>query len=174
MEEWPNQGSCCGYRRRLARVVGGGRCRARRARPDGGAGGYRLSHQATWPAQLADVRAAAREPMARARATGLPFLVAGVRPAAICPAPRLRGVTEPGDVARRVAFWPPVDPLAEDWSGSCTPCGPATTVGGNAGPRPRPRSLTRDATRPPSRHRVPVLLVHGTEDTAVPASQTVS
>ena len=40
-------------------------------------GSYRLADEARWPAQLADVRAAARRARAQARAADVPFIVAG-------------------------------------------------------------------------------------------------
>jgi acetyl esterase len=141
-------------------------------------GRYRLSHEATWPAQLADVRAAAREPLARARAEGVPFLVAGDSAGGhLALQLGLRGVAEPADVAAVLAFWPPVDPLADDWLRALQ----TTRLGDNPwrdllGREPAADDpLTLDAT--PLSHvgtRVPVLLVHGAEDAAVPVSQTAS
>ena len=141
-------------------------------------GRYRLSHEATWPAQLADVRAAAREPLARARAAGLPFLVAGDSAGGhLALQLGLRGVAEPGDVDGVLAYWPPVDPLADDWLRLLR----TTRQGDNPwrgllGHEPAAGDpSTVDAS--PLSHvgsRVPVLLVHGAGDAAVPASQTVA
>ncbi|MGN9908855.1 alpha/beta hydrolase [Phytohabitans sp. LJ34] len=141
-------------------------------------GRYRLSHEATWPAQLADVRAAAREPLTQARAAGVPFLVAGDSAGGhLALQLGLRGVAEPGDVDGVLAFWPPLDPLADDWLQLLR----TTRHGDNPwrdllGHEPAAADpSTLDAT--PSTHvngRVPVLLVHGAQDAAVPASQTVA
>ncbi|MDQ7905014.1 alpha/beta hydrolase [Phytohabitans sp. ZYX-F-186] len=141
-------------------------------------GRYRLSHQAPWPAQLADVRAAAHEPLARARSAGVPFLVAGDSAGGhLALQLGLRGVAEPGDVDAVLAFWPPVDPLADDWLRALR----TTRSGDNPwrdllGHEPAAGDpLTVDAI--PLSHvgnQVPVLVVHGLHDTAVPVSQTAA
>ena len=141
-------------------------------------GRYRLSHEARWPAQLADVRAAAREPLARARAAGLPFVVAGDSAGGhLALQLGLRGVAGRGDVDAVLAFWPPVDPLGDDWLRTLQ----TTRSGDNPwagllGHEPADNDpATLDAS--PLTHvgtRVPVLLVHGAQDAAVPVSQTVS
>jgi acetyl esterase len=141
-------------------------------------GRYRLTHEATWPAQLADVRAAAREPLARARAAGLPFVVAGDSAGGhLALQLGLRGVAEAGDVDGALAYWPPVDPLDPDWLRVLR----ETRSGDNPwagllGHEPAADDpLTIDAI--PLTHvgsRIPVLLVHGAQDAAVPVSQAVS
>lgn len=73
---------------------------------------YRLSGEATWPAQLDDLRAEARA----ARVPGVPLIVAGASSGAhLALHVGLRGVDRPGDVDAVLAFEPPVDPLAPDW-----------------------------------------------------------
>ncbi|MEO3820475.1 alpha/beta hydrolase [Plantactinospora sp. B24E8] len=137
-------------------------------------GSYRFSHQAHWPAQLADIRAAAREPLARARAAGLPFLVAGDSAGGhLALHLGLRGVAEPGDVDGVLAYWAPVDPLDEEWIRSRAGNDPWRDLIGREPSADDP--TTRDAT--PSRHLgngVPVLLVHGAQDAAVPVGQTLA
>jgi acetyl esterase len=141
-------------------------------------GRYRLSHEATWPAQLADVRAAAREPLARARAAGLPFVVAGDSAGGhLALQLGLRGVAETGDVDAVLAFWPPVDPIGEDWLRALrtTRSGDNPWVGLLGHEPAADDPVTLDAM--PLTHvgtRVPVLLVHGAQDAAVPVSQAIS
>jgi acetyl esterase/lipase len=134
-------------------------------------GRYRLSDVATWPAQLDDVRAAARAAQEQARADGLPLLVAGDSAGAhLALHVGLRG--RPGDVAAVVAVEPPVDPLAPDW--------PPPRVEGSQwhrllGHLPAPGDpATRDVSvAPHAGNGVPVLLVHGNADESVPASQSL-
>jgi acetyl esterase len=142
-------------------------------------GRYRLSHEATWPAQLADVRAAAREPLDQARAAGLPFVVAGDSAGGhLALHLGLRGVAVPGDVDAVLAYWPPVDPLDEGWLRALQTIrsgdNPWVDLLGHEPAADDP--ATRDAI--PSTHvgatPVPVLLVHGAQDAAVPVSQAVS
>ncbi|MFC6022458.1 alpha/beta hydrolase fold domain-containing protein [Plantactinospora solaniradicis] len=140
-------------------------------------GRYRLTDEAQWPAQLADIREAAREPQARARAAGLPFLVAGDSAGGhLALQLGLRGVAESGDVDAVLVYWPPVDPLAEDWLRALPARGgdnPWVSLLGHPAAADDPTTV--DAI--PTTHvgnRVPVLLVHGAQDAAVPASQSVA
>jgi acetyl esterase len=130
---------------------------------------FRLSGEATWPAQLEDLRAEARA----ARLAGVPFVVAGDSSGGhLALHLGLRGVDRPGDVDAIVAFEPPVDPLAADW--------PRARVDGNPwhgllGHLPAAGdTATHDCTV--TTHvgtGTPVLLVHGADDTAVPPTQSL-
>ncbi|GAA3835311.1 hypothetical protein GCM10022226_66070 [Sphaerisporangium flaviroseum] len=132
---------------------------------------HRLSTQATWPAQLDDVRAAARK--ARADHPGVPLLVGGISSGAhLALHLGLRGVDGPDDVTAVIACSPPLDPLAADWPECRVPGSPWTRLLGHvpsAGDE-----MTADAT--PANHvgnGLPVLLVHGADDTVVPPTQTL-
>ncbi|MET8145430.1 alpha/beta hydrolase [Sphaerisporangium sp. NPDC005288] len=132
---------------------------------------YRLSHEATWPAQLDDVREAARK--VRADHPGVPLLVAGTSAGAhLALHLALRGVDAPDDVAGVIAWAPPLDPLAADWP-ECRDAGsPWARLLGHV-PAPGDQA-TADVT--PANHvgnGVPVLLLHGREDDVVPATQTL-
>jgi acetyl esterase/lipase len=135
-------------------------------------GSYRLSGEACWPAQLADVRACARA--AREQIGDLPLLVAGDSAGAhLALHLGLRGIDRRDDVDGVLAFWPPVDPLAEDWLRTRGDDDPWARLIGH--PPAAGDPATVDSS--PLAHvgnRVPVLVVHGTQDTAVPVSQTVA
>ena len=132
-------------------------------------GRFRLSGEATWPAQLDDLRAEARA----ARVAGMPFIVAGDSSGGhLALQLGLRGIDRPGDVDAIMAFEPPVDPLAVDW--------PRARVDGNPwhrllGHLPAPGDpLTRDcAVTTHVGTGTPVLLVHGADDMAVPPTQSL-
>ncbi|MGV9373079.1 alpha/beta hydrolase [Micromonospora tulbaghiae] len=133
---------------------------------------YRFSHQARWPAQLDDVRAAARA--ARAAAGGLPLLVGGDSAGGMLALQLgLRGVDRPGDVAGVLAYWAPVDPLDPEQRRRRAPGDdPWTDLLGR--PPAAGDPATVDATV--ATHLgsgVPVLLVQGRDDEAVPAAQPV-
>ncbi|MGK5742396.1 alpha/beta hydrolase [Micromonospora sp. URMC 103] len=132
---------------------------------------YRFAGEARWPAQLDDVRAAAR--LARAEADGLPLLVAGDSAGAMLALHlALRGVDRPDDVAGALAYWPPVDPTAADWKRLRAGDDPWADLLGH--PPAAGDPATVDATVATHLgNRVPVLLVHGFDDRSVPASQTV-
>jgi acetyl esterase/lipase len=135
-------------------------------------GSYRFTDDAHWPAQLDDVRAAARA--AREQAAGLPLLVAGDSAGATLALHLgLRGVDKPDDVAAVLAYWPPVDPLDEEFLRVREHDNPWE---GLIGHRPVPGDpATVDATvLTHAGNGVPVLLVHGTGDRAVPVSQTIA
>ncbi|MFC4535835.1 alpha/beta hydrolase fold domain-containing protein [Sphaerisporangium dianthi] len=135
------------------------------------AASYRLSHEATWPAQLDDVRAAARK--VRAERPGVPLLVAGTSAGAhLALHLGLRGVDAPGDIAAVIACAAPVDPLAADWPEGRDAGSPWARLLGHA-PAPGDEA-TADVT--PANHvgnGVPVLLLHGHEDATVPPTQTL-
>ncbi|MGX7675933.1 alpha/beta hydrolase fold domain-containing protein [Plantactinospora sp. DSM 117369] len=137
-------------------------------------GRYRLSSEARWPAQLADVRAAAREPLARARAAGLPFLVAGDSAGGhLALHLGLRGVAEPEDVDGVLAFWAPIDPLDEEFLQARRGDNPWEALLGHQPTAGDPATV--DAI--PRSHvgnRVPVLLAHGVADASVPVGQAVA
>lgn len=132
---------------------------------------YRLVPEARWPAQLDDVRAAARR--ARAEAGELPLLVAGDSAGGMLALHlALRGVDRPDDVAGVLAYWPPVDPLAADWKRLRAGDDPWEGLLGR--PPAAGDPVTIDATVATHLgNRVPVLLVQGVDDRSVPASQTV-
>lgn len=135
-------------------------------------GSYRLTDTAVWPAQLADVRAAARR--ARGQAGDLPLLVAGDSAGAhLALHLGLRGIDRRDDIAGVLAFWPPVDPLAEDWLRTRGDNDPWV---GLLGHRPTDRDPTTVDSSPLAHvgNHVPVLVVHGNEDSSVPVSQTVA
>ncbi|GAA3766071.1 alpha/beta hydrolase [Micromonospora maritima] len=131
---------------------------------------YRFSHQARWPAQLDDVRAAARS----ARVGGLPLLVGGDSAGGMLALQvALRGVDRPGDVAGALAYWAPVDPLDPEQRRHRAPGDdPWTDLLGH--PPAAGDPATTDATV--ATHLgsgVPVLLVQGRDDVPVPAAQAV-
>ncbi|MFR9778700.1 alpha/beta hydrolase [Micromonospora sp. MS34] len=132
---------------------------------------YRFAHEARWPAQLDDVRAAARA--ARVAADGLPLLVGGDSAGAMLALHlALRGVDRPGDVAAALAYWAPVDPLDPEFRRLRPHDDPWTDLLGHRPAEGDPATV--DATV--ATHLgsgVPVLLVHGREDVAVPAGQSV-
>ncbi|MFB9239480.1 alpha/beta hydrolase [Plantactinospora siamensis] len=134
-------------------------------------GRYRLTGEASWPAQFHDARAAARA--ARAGAPHLPLLVAGDSAGGtLALHVGLRGVDEPGDVAGVLAFWPAVDPLAPDFLRLRRHNNPWTGLLGHEPAPDDPR--TADATV--TTHvgsGVPVLLAHGHADRSVPVSQSL-
>ncbi|MFC0031823.1 alpha/beta hydrolase [Micromonospora chaiyaphumensis] len=132
---------------------------------------YRFAAEARWPAQLDDVRAAARA--ARAAAGGLPLLVGGDSAGAMLALHLgLRGVERPGDVHGVLAYWAPVDPLDPDWRRLRRHDDPWAGLLGH--PPAAGDAATADATV--ASHLgsgVPVLLVQGRDDAAVPAAQSV-
>ncbi|TYB35905.1 alpha/beta hydrolase fold domain-containing protein [Micromonospora sp. AP08] len=132
---------------------------------------YRFAAEAHWPAQLDDVRAAARA--ARAAAGGLPLLVGGDSAGAMLALHLgLRGVDRPGDVRAVLAYWAPVDPLDPRWRRLRRHDDPWADLLGH--PPAAGDPATADATV--AGHLgsgVPVLLVHGRDDAAVPAAQSV-
>ncbi|SCL39085.1 Alpha/beta hydrolase family protein [Micromonospora rhizosphaerae] len=133
---------------------------------------YRFVDEAHWPAQLDDVRAAARA--AREAAGGLPLLVGGDSAGGTLALQlALRGVDRPGDVAAGLAYWAPVDPLDADWRRLRADDDPWADLLGH--PPAAGDLATVDATV--AAHLgsgVPVLLVHGREDRSVPASQSIA
>lgn len=132
---------------------------------------YRFVDEAHWPAQLDDVRAAARA--ARDAAAGLPLLVGGDSAGAMLALHlALRGVDRAGDVAGGLAYWPPVDPLDPDWRRLRAGDDPWAGLLGHSPAAGDPATV--DATV--ASHvggGTPVLLVHGRADASVPASQSV-
>ena len=135
-------------------------------------GSYRLSGEARWPAQLEDVRQAGRE--AKAQAGDRPLIVAGDSAGGhLALHLGLRGIDEPDDVDAVMAFWPPVDPLADDWLQARKDNDPWV---GLIGHHPAPGDeATVDST--PLTHvgsGVPVLLVHGAADELAPVTQTTA
>ncbi|WP_320067657.1 alpha/beta hydrolase [Micromonospora sp. RTGN7] len=132
---------------------------------------YRFVAEARWPAQLDDVRAAARA--ALAQADGLPLLVGGDSAGGTLALHlALRGVNRPDDVAGVLAYWSPVDPLGTEWRRLRGGDDPWADLLGH---RPAPDDpATLDATVATHvGNRVPVMLVHGTADAAVPPQQSV-
>ncbi|MER7456377.1 alpha/beta hydrolase [Micromonospora sp. NPDC126480] len=130
---------------------------------------YRLSGEATWPAQLDDVRAAARA----ARAPGRPLLIAGDSAGAhLALHVGLRGVDAPGDVTGVVALEPPVDPLAADWPRGRSEGNPWHQLLGHRPAPGDPATLDCTVTTHVG-NGTPVLLVHGLDDAAVPATQSL-
>ncbi|PPA61001.1 alpha/beta hydrolase [Micromonospora chalcea] len=133
---------------------------------------YRFSHQARWPAQLDDVREAARA--AWSGADGLPLLVGGDSAGGMLALQlALRGVDRPGDVAGVLAYWAPVDPLDPEQRRRRAPGDdPWTDLLGH--PPAAGDPATADATV--ATHLgsgVPVLLVQGRDDEDLPAAQPV-
>ncbi|MFI6133132.1 alpha/beta hydrolase [Micromonospora sp. NPDC051141] len=133
---------------------------------------YRFSHEARWPAQLDDVRAAARA--ARAAAGGRPLLVGGDSAGGMLALHlALRGVDRPGDVTAALAYWAPVDPLDDEQRRRRAPGDdPWADLLGH--PPAAGDPATADATV--ASHLgtgVPVLLVQGRDDVPVPAAQAV-
>ncbi|SCL67094.1 Acetyl esterase/lipase [Micromonospora citrea] len=131
---------------------------------------YRLSHEAHWPAQLDDVREAARR--ARAAAPELPLLVGGDSAGATLALHlALRGVDRRDDVAAGLAWWAPTDPLAAQFR--LRPDGnPWADLIGH--PPAADDPATVDATvATHAGNGVPVLLVHALDDRSVPVGQTV-
>ncbi|MCW3815633.1 alpha/beta hydrolase [Micromonospora sp. DR5-3] len=133
---------------------------------------YRFVSEAHWPAQLDDVRAAARA--ARAAADGLPLLVGGDSAGGTLALHlALRGVDRPGDVTAGLAYWAPVDPLDPQWRRLRRHDDPWADLLGH--PPAAGDPATVDATV--ASHLgsgVPVLLVQGREDASVPAAQSVA
>ncbi|WP_422743464.1 alpha/beta hydrolase [Micromonospora sp. WMMD754] len=134
--------------------------------------GYRFSHQAHWPAQLDDVRAAARA--ARASAGDLPLLVGGDSAGGMLALQvALRGVDRPGDVAGALAYWAPVDPLDPEQRRHRPPGDdPWTDLLGHP-PAPGDPATTDATVATHLGSGVPVLLVQGRDDVPVPAAQAV-
>ncbi|MGR6321698.1 alpha/beta hydrolase [Micromonospora soli] len=132
---------------------------------------YRFVDEARWPAQLDDVRAAARA--ARMAADGLPLLVGGDSAGGMLALHlALRGVDRPGDVAAALAYWAPLDPLDPEYRRLRADDDPWAGLLGR--PPAAGDPATVDATV--ATHLgsgVPVLLVHGREDRSVPAGQSV-
>ncbi|MFG2057085.1 alpha/beta hydrolase [Micromonospora sp. NPDC048930] len=132
---------------------------------------YRFVDEARWPAQLDDVRAAARS--ARAVAGGLPLLVGGDSAGGMLALHlALRGVDRPGDVAAGLAYWAPHDPLDPEYRRLRADDDPWAGLLGH--PPAAGDPATVDATV--ASHLgsgVPVLLVHGREDGSVPAGQSL-
>ncbi|MGI5215804.1 alpha/beta hydrolase [Plantactinospora sp. CA-290183] len=138
-------------------------------------GRFRLAPEATWPAQLADVRAAARPLLARARAAGVPFLVAGDSSGGhLALHLALRGVDSPADVDGVLAYWPPVEPLSARWRQARGDDDPWVGLLGHRPAADDPTTVDAIPLTHVDRNRVPVLLVHGAQDTAVPVGQTVA
>lgn len=135
-------------------------------------GRYRLSRQARWPAQLDDVRAVARQ--VRDAADGLPLIVAGDSAGAhLALHLGLRGIDRRDDVAAVMAFWPPVDPLAEDFGRARADDGPWTELLGHRPAEADPDTIDSCPLTHVGNH-VPVLLVHGAQDQSVPVSQSIA
>ncbi|WP_200214898.1 alpha/beta hydrolase [Micromonospora coerulea] len=132
---------------------------------------YRFVDEARWPAQLDDVRAAARS--ARAAAGGLPLLVGGDSAGATLALHlALRGVDRPGDVAGALAYWAPVDPLAADWRRLRRHDDPWAGLLGHP-PAPGDPATVDSTVATHLGSGVPVLLVHGRDDVAVPVGQSI-
>lgn len=141
-------------------------------------GRYRLSHEARWPAQLEDVRAAAR--VARQRAGDRPLLVAGDSAGghlalhlALRGIDPVAGVAGVADVAGVLAFWPPVDPLAPDFIRLRRHDNPWIGLLGHEPAADDPDTADATVTTHVG-NRVPVLLAHGVSDPAVPVTQTLT
>ncbi len=130
---------------------------------------YRLSGEATWPAQLDDLRAEARA----VRLPGSPFFVAGVSAGAhLALHVGLRGVDCPGDVDAVLAFEPPVDPLAPDWPRARAEGNPWHRLLGHV-PAPGDAATLDCTVTAHVGTGTPVLLMHGMNDAAVPPTQTL-
>ncbi|MEV0806187.1 alpha/beta hydrolase [Micromonospora sp. NPDC050200] len=133
---------------------------------------YRFSHQAHWPAQLDDVRQAARA--ARDDAGGLPLLVAGDSAGGTLALHlALRGVDRPDDVAAALAYWPVSDPLAGEWRRLRADDDPWADLLGHPPAAGDPATVD-SAVATHLGNGAPVLLVHGTGDAAVPVAQSVA
>ncbi|SBT46433.1 alpha/beta hydrolase [Micromonospora auratinigra] len=132
---------------------------------------HRFVPEARWPAQLDDVRAAARA--ARAGADGLPLLVGGDSSGGMLALHlALGGVDRPGDVAGALAYWAPVDPLDAEHRRLRAHDDPWTGLLGH--PPAEGDPATVDATVAGRLGSgVPVLLVHGRDDRATPAGQAL-
>ncbi len=131
---------------------------------------YRLSGEATWPAQLDDVRAEA----AAARVPGLPLIVAGASAGAhLALHLGLRGVNRAGDVDAVLAFEPPVDPLAPDWPRARAEGNPWHQLLGHV-PAPGDAATLDCTVTSHAGAGTPVLLMHGVNDLAVPPTQTLN
>ncbi|MEU2614661.1 alpha/beta hydrolase [Micromonospora sp. NPDC007271] len=132
---------------------------------------YRFVDEARWPAQLDDVRAAGRA--ARAAADGLPLLVGGDSAGGMLALHlALRGLDQPGDVAAALAYWAPVDPLDPQYRRMRGHDDPWTDLLGHP-PAPGDPATVDAAVASHLGSGVPVLLVHGRADAAVPAGQSV-
>lgn len=130
---------------------------------------YRLSGEATWPAQLDDLRAEARA----ARLPGVPLIVAGASAGGhLALHLGLRGVDHPGDVDAVLAFEPPVDPLAPDWPRARAEGNPWHRLLGHV-PAPDDAATLDCTVTAHVGTGTPVLLTHGTNDVAVPPTQTL-
>lgn len=130
---------------------------------------YRLSGEATWPAQLDDLRAEARA----ARVPGVPLIVAGASAGGhLALHLGLRGVDRPGDVAAVLAFEPPVDPLASDWPRARAEGNPWHRLLGHV-PAPGDAATLDCTVTTHLGTGTAVLLTHGTNDAAVPPTQTL-
>ncbi|WP_422734867.1 alpha/beta hydrolase fold domain-containing protein [Micromonospora sp. WMMD558] len=131
---------------------------------------YRLSGEATWPAQLDDVRAEARA----ALLPGRPLVVAGDSAGAhLALQVGLRGVDVPGDVDAVLALEPPVDPLAPDWPRGRAEGNPWHQLLGHL-PAPGDAATVDCTVTTHVGAGTPVLLAHGLDDASVPVTQTLN
>lgn len=135
-------------------------------------GSYRFSHEAHWPAQFEDVRAAARA--ARTRAPDLPLLVAGDSAGATLALHLgLRGIDRPDDVAGVLAYWAASDPTTDDWRRARGDNDPWADLLGHRPAADDPATVDSIVLTHVG-NRVPVLLVHGFQDNSAPVSQSVT
>ncbi|MEH0842852.1 alpha/beta hydrolase [Micromonospora sp. CPCC 205711] len=133
---------------------------------------YRFVDEARWPAQLDDVRAAARA--ARDAAGGGPLLVGGDSAGGTLALHlALRGIDRPDDVTAGLAYWPAADPLADDWRQLRADDDPWAGLIGHPPTAGDPATVDSTVATHLG-NRVPVLLVQGAGDTAVPVSQAVA
>lgn len=133
---------------------------------------YRFVDEAHWPAQLDDVRAAARA--ARDAAPGLPLLVGGDSAGATLALHlALRGVDRAGDVAGALAYWGAVDPLDPQWRRLRAHDDPWAGLLGHPPAAGDPATVDATVTSHVG-SGVPVLLVHGRDDRSVPAGQSLA
>ncbi|MEV0153341.1 alpha/beta hydrolase fold domain-containing protein [Micromonospora sp. NPDC050686] len=133
---------------------------------------YRFVDEAHWPAQLDDVRAAARS--ARRAGGGLPLLVGGDSAGATLALHlALRGVDRPGDVTAGLAYWGAVDPLADDWRRLRAADDPWAGLLGHP-PVPGDPATVDSTVTTHLGGGTPLLLVHGRDDRSVPVSQTLT